>query len=158
MDNKQAQVDEELEAMLQEYQDKLTHGIYEAIYDLDEASLESIMRCQAHTCLDAFLDFSGVPSRMSLEDLADAVRDVEPLGGDIERRGDVIRWTGNQRGECACPLVRKGVIRLDPKLCDCSKHWVQHLFDRVAHTPVNVEIIETVATGGSACSFEITLR
>ena len=158
MDNKQAQVDEELEAMLQEYQDKLTHGIYEAIYDLDEASLDSIMRCQAHTCVDAFLDFSGVPSRMSLEDLADAVRDVEPLGGDIERMGDVIRWTGNQRGECACPLVRKGVIRLDPKLCDCSKHWVQHLFDRVAHTPVNVEIIETVATGGSACSFEITLR
>lgn len=158
MDNKQAQVDEELDAMLQEYQDKLTHGIYEAIYDLDEASFESIMRCQAHTCVDAFLDFSGVPSRMSLEDLADAVRDVEPLGGDIERRGDVIRWTGNQRGECACPLVRKGVIRLDPKLCDCSKHWVKHLFDRIAHTPVNVEIIETVATGGSTCSFEITLR
>ena len=158
MDNKQAQVDEELEAMLQEYQDKLTHGIYEAIYDLDEASLESIMRCQAHTCLDAFLDFSGVPSRMSLDDLPDALRDAEPLGGEIERKGGVIRWTGNQRGECACPLVRKGVIRLDPKLCDCSKHWVQHLFDRVAHTPVNVEIIETVATGGSACSFEITLR
>jgi hypothetical protein len=158
MDNKQAEVDEELEEMLHDYQDKLICGLYEAIYDLDQASLDTIMRRQAHTCVAAFLDFTGLPSRVSLEDLADAVRDVEPLGADIERRGDVIRWTGNQRGECACPMVRRGVIRLDPKLCDCSKHWVKHLFDRITHTPVSVEIIETVATGGSACRFEITLR
>jgi hypothetical protein len=50
------------------------------------------------------------------------------------------------------------VVRLDPKLCDCSRHWVQLLFDRIAHTPVDVKIIETVAMGGSACSFEITLK
>lgn len=158
MDSKQAEVDDELDEVLRDYQDKLTCGLYEAIYDLDEASLDTIMRCQAQACVAAFLDFTGLPSPMRLESFRDAMRDADPLGGDIRQEGNVIHWTGNQRGQCACPLVRRGVIRLDPKLCVCSTYWVKYLFDKVAHTPVDVEIVETVATGGHACSFKITLR
>ncbi len=44
MDNKQAEVDEGTEEMLGHYQDKLTAGLFGTIYDLDDATLDTIMR------------------------------------------------------------------------------------------------------------------
>ena len=35
--------------LIRDYQDKLTCGLYEAIYALDGPSVEGLMRAQAHT-------------------------------------------------------------------------------------------------------------
>ncbi|NIN94924.1 MAG: hypothetical protein GTN71_06535, partial [Anaerolineae bacterium] len=130
MGSKQAQADDELEEMLLAFQDKLICGVYEAIYDLDEASLDTIMLCQAQACMATFLDFTGLTSPMPLDSLQDAMRNARPFGADIRQEGNVIYWTGNERGHCVCPLVRRGVIRLDPKLCICGACWVKHLFEK----------------------------
>jgi hypothetical protein len=37
------------------------------------------------------------------------------------RAEDELLWTELHEGECVCPHVRQGVIRLDPKLCLCGE-------------------------------------
>lgn len=156
MDKQRIEIDELVDEELRSYQDKLTCGLYEAVYSLDDASLDAIMKCQAQTCVAAFLDLAGLPTPMDLDSFREAMRTAQPMGAEIEQEGDVIYWTQNQRSQCVCPLVQRGVIRLDPKLCACSAYWVKYLFEEIGNTPVQVEIIETVARGGHACRFKIT--
>jgi hypothetical protein len=150
------EIDESVDEELRCYQDRLTCGLYEAIYGLDDASLDDIMKRQAQTCVDAFLDLAGLSSPMDMDSFREAMRTAQPMGAEIEQEGDVLHWTQNQRSQCVCPLVQRGAVRLDPKLCACSAYWVKYLFEKIGHTPVRVDIVETVARGGQTCRFKIT--
>lgn len=152
----QAKIDETVDEELRCYQDKLTCGLYEAIYDLDDAPRDAIMKRQAQTCVAAFLELADLSTPMDLDSFREAMRTAQPMGAEIEQEGDVIQWTQNQRSQCVCPLVQRGVVRLDPKLCACSAYWVKYLFEEIGHTPVRVEIVETVARGDQTCRFKIT--
>lgn len=56
-------------------------------------------------------------------------------------------------GECACPLLRKG---LSPgSACDCSAGWQKQAFEVVFGRPVAVRIVSTVLRGGDRCRFEV---
>jgi hypothetical protein len=153
-----AEIDESLNEGLRCYRDRLTCGLYEAIYDLDGASLDAIMKRQAQTCVAAFLDLAGLPTPMDLDSFREAMRDAEAMGAEINQEGNVIHWTQNRRDRCVCPLVQRAAVRLDPKLCVRSAYWVKYLFEGIGHTPVRVEIVETVARGGRTCRFKITPR
>ncbi len=156
MDNRQVEIDESVDEELRCYQDRLTCGLYEAIYDLDDASLDTVMKRQARACVAAFLDLAGLPTPMDLDSFRKAMRGAQSMGAEIKQEGDVIHWTQNQRDRCVCPLVQRGAVRLDPKLCACSAYWVKYLFEEIGHTPVSVEIVETVARGGQTCRFKIS--
>jgi hypothetical protein len=149
---------ESVQQLMQAYQDKLTGGLYESIYRLDAASLDALMQGQARTCATAFIDLTGLSTPMDLDTFLDEIRTAGPSQLETQREGDVIHWTELHRGECVCPLVRRRVIRLDQKLCVCGAHWVKELFQRVANTRVDVEAIETVATGADNCRFLITIK
>ncbi len=95
---------------------------------------------------------------MDLDSFLDAMRTAGPSQVEIRREGDVIHWTELHGGQCVCPFVRRRVIRLDPKLCICGAYWVKHLFETVANTPVEVETVETAATGAENCRFRITIK
>lgn len=106
----------------------------------------------------AFLDLSDLTTPMALDDLLEAMRIAGPSKADISRDGDVIHWTEQHQGQCVCPFIRRGVVRLDPKLCICGAYWVKYLFEKVARTAVEVETIETVATGAENCRFRIAVK
>jgi hypothetical protein len=116
------------------------------------------MRGQAEACLAAFLKLSALPTPMELDAFLRAMRTAGPSQVDIQREGDTILWTELHRGQCVCPFVRREVIRLHPKLCICGAYWVKYLFRSVANTEVEVETLETVASGAENCRFRITLR
>jgi hypothetical protein len=156
MDKQEVEIDESVDEELRCYQDRLTCGLYEAIYDLDDASRDTVMKRQAQTCVAAFLDLAGLPTPMDLDSFRRAMRDAQPIGAEIRKEGNVLHWTQNQRNQCVCPLVQRRAVRLDPKLCVCSAYWVRYLFEEIGHTPVRVEIVETVARGGQTCRFKIT--
>ena len=147
-----------VEVLMRDYQDKLTHGLYEAMYGLDGASIDALMEGQARTCVSAFVELAGLPVPMDLGAFLQKMRTAGPSRIEIRREGDTIYWREQHKGECVCPLVRRSVIRLDPKLCVCGEYWVQYLFESVAHTPVDVETVATVATGAEDCEFRITLK
>ncbi|OGO52628.1 MAG: hypothetical protein A2148_06945 [Chloroflexi bacterium RBG_16_68_14] len=158
MDELQTKDPDWVDVLIRDYQDKLTCGLYEAIYSLDGRSLDTLMQGQAHTCVGAFLELSDLRSPMELDDFLEAMRVAGPSKVDIRREGEVIEWTEQHQGQCVCPFVRRGVVRLDSKLCICGAYWVQYLFERVAGTAVEVETIETVATGAENCRFRITVK
>jgi hypothetical protein len=147
-----------VQALMRDYQDKLVSGLYETIYAVDADCLDALMEGQARSCVAAFIDLTGLAAPMDLDSFLDAMRTTGPSQVEFRREGDVIHWTELHRGECVCPLVRREVIRLDPKLCICGASWVRRLFQTVANTPVEVETVETVATGAENCCYRITVK
>jgi hypothetical protein len=158
MDKHKPPAEDWVQELTRDFQDKLTCGLYDAIYQLDQGSVETLMRAQAHSCVGAFLELGTLRTPMSLDAFLDAMRIAGPSQIDIEREGNVIHWSEQHDGQCVCPFVRRGVVRLDPKLCLCGAHWVKELFRTVTHTEVDVEILETAATGARNCSFLITVQ
>ena len=158
MDKSQGQAADSTHELLREYQDKLTCSLYEAIYRLDGASLDTLMEAQSRSCLGVFFDLTAPPSPMDLDSFLDAMRTAGTSQVDIQRDGDVIYWTEQHQGRCICPFVRLEVVSLDPKLCTCAVHFVQRLFQTLAKTSTTVEMLETVATGAENCRFRVTIQ
>ncbi len=144
--------------LIRDFQDKITCGLYEAVYSLEGEPLEKVMQGQAHACGAAYLKLYGLPEKMPLDEFLDRIRYTGPSQIKIERDGDVIEWNELHEGGCVCPLVKRNVIRLDQKLCVCGADWVKYLFEEVAQTPVDIEIMETVATGAENCRFQVRLK
>ena len=106
----------------------------------------------------AFLELGTLRTPTSLDEFLHAIRTGGPSQVNIQREGDDIHWSEQHHGECVCPFVRRGVVRLDPKLCLCGAHWVKHLFATVAKTDVEIDILDTVATGAQNCNFRISVK
>jgi len=147
-----------VQELIRDFQDKLTCGLYEAIYSLDTPNVETLMKAQARSCVGAFLELGTLQVPMPLDEFLKVMRVAGPSQIEVRRDGDVIHWIEQHQGECVCPFVKRGVIRLDSKLCICGAHWVQYLFQAVAKTDVDVETLESVATGAQNCCFRITVK
>jgi hypothetical protein len=147
-----------VQQLIRDFQDKLTCGLYEAVYRLDQPNVEALMQAQARTCVGAFLDLGTLRGPLSLDEFLHAMRIAGPSQIEIRRDGDVIEWIEQHHGQCVCPFVKRDVIRLDPKLCICGAHWVKVLFETVAQTEVDVTQVETAATGAQNCHFRITVK
>ncbi len=158
MDESQGQPPDWVQQLIRDYQDTLTCGLYEAIYNLDDRCIETLMQAQGRTCAGAFLKLSDLRAPMALDDFLKAMRIAGPSQVEIRRDGDVIEWIEQHQGECVCPFVRRKVVRLDPKLCICGAHWVQHLFESVARTRVEMQTVETVATGAQNCHYRVRVQ
>jgi len=142
---------------IRDFQDKITCGTYEGIYALDSQSRDKVMEAQARSCVQAFVELFAIPAELDLEGFLEHMK----LGGsgkvDVERDGDTIVFDEHRDGECMCPLVKRGVIRLDPALCVCGVHWIRMLVQRHTERPVSVELLDSVARGSRNCTYRITL-
>lgn len=72
--------------------------------------------------------------------------------GEWRRKGDTITSVCN---ECGCPLVREGLIELSPIFCECSRGFVQALFETALEKPVMVELKQAIGRGDPVCRFEV---
>ncbi|MCH7510770.1 MAG: hypothetical protein IIB19_00225 [Chloroflexi bacterium] len=158
MDKPPGEAGEWVETLTRDFQDRLTGGLFETIYKMDDAAVDTLMEGEAQTCVSAFVDLTGLSVPMSLDSFLEKMQTSGPSKVRLERDGDVILWTELHQGKCVCPLVTRDVISLNPKLCICGAYWVKHLFKTVANTEVDVETIETVAHGAENCRFRITVK
>jgi hypothetical protein len=149
--------DDPNEKLLYAYQDRITRGCYEGIYQLDEASLDRVMECQASECARAFVELFQIPDDLDL----DAFLERMQMGGSskigVRREGNTILWEEFHGGRCVCPLVTREVIPLDPALCGCAVHWLRKLFERRVKGPVHVELVDSAAHGNENCVFRVTI-
>jgi hypothetical protein len=147
-----------VDKIVREFQDRILHGTYDGIYELDEPALETVMECQASSCARAFAELYQIPADLDLDGFLDRMT----LGGSskirITRKGDSILWEELHEGRCVCPLVTRGVIRLEPGLCRCAVHWVRKLFERHVRGPVHVEMLDSAARSRENCVFRITVE
>jgi predicted hydrocarbon binding protein len=144
--------------LIRDYQDKLTCGLYDAIYKLDRRSVGTLMRAQARACGAAFIDLADLRGPMPLDQFLERMRISGPSKVEIHREANVILWDEQHDGQCMCPFVRRQVIRLDRRLCICGAQWVKYLFENVANTPVDVDMVSSAATGARNCSFVVRIR
>jgi len=147
-----------VENLKRDFQDKLIGGLFETIYKMDDAAVDTLMEGEARTCVSAFIDMKSMSVPMDLDAFLETMRTSGPSQVRIEQDGDVILWTELHQGQCVCPLVTRNVIPLDPKLCICGAYWIKHLFKTAANTEVDVETIETAAHGAQNCTFRITIK
>jgi len=61
-------------------------------------------------------------------------------------------------GYCMCPIVESGPPGLSPSYCNCSAGYVGEMFERWLGKPVEVDVLETLKSGGKDCIFQITIR
>jgi hypothetical protein len=147
-----------VENLMRDFQDRLTGGLFETIYKMDDVAVDTLMEGEAKTCVSAFVDLTGMDVPMDLEAFLEKMQTSGPSKVVVERDGDVLLWTELHQGKCVCPLVTRNVIPLDPKLCICGAYWVKHLFKTAANTEVDVETLETAAHGAENCCFRITIK
>lgn len=60
-------------------------------------------------------------------------------------------------GYCMCPLVESGPEDLSPTYCQCSAGYVRESMERMTGSACEVEVLESVRTGGTRCRFKIDI-
>ena len=119
--------DDPVEELVRNFQDRIVSGTWKGLCGLDEASFDGVMACQATSCAQAYVQLFQIPDTLDL----DAFLERMALGGsskiEFQRDGNTILWNEIHGGECMCPLVKRGVVPLEPGLCRCAVHWVRDL-------------------------------
>lgn len=146
-----------VEDLLRSHQDEVVRSLMHGVFELPDASSEALIREMAGACRRRFLRMVDVPADLGLDGLLDRMRRAGPGRVEITRSGNEIIWREYREGECMCPLVRRHVAELQPKLCACSREWTRSLVETFYGGPVEAEILESVATGSSDCVFRLTL-
>lgn len=70
-------------------------------------------------------------------------------------RGVVQLAFSTPKGDCACPLMGKGLV--PAAACQCSVGSIRRMFTLVTQRPAQCELKESALAGDSRCAFEIRL-
>jgi predicted hydrocarbon binding protein len=87
---------------------------------------------------------------------------------EIRREGNIIYYQYGKAhvspyglsiadGLCLCPLVESLDKTLSKTYCQCSAGYVKELFERLVGKPVEVEVLESLRSGGKICRFKIEI-
>lgn len=93
---------------------------------------------------------------VSIEDLIEGwnmLRSRRNLYGGWVRAGNTIKGLFT---ECGCPLVRSGLVQLQPARCFCSQNMMETIFSKIARKEVVVEIRQAIGRGDAVCEFHVT--
>jgi Family of unknown function (DUF6144) len=100
----------------------------------------------------------------SLEEFLDAEKDKLLPGMRLEPRGKTLYQyylpqSYRSPMRCFCSLLRGLPLEetVSPTYCQCSKGFVQRMWERVLGRPVKAEVLETAVTGARECKFRIEL-
>lgn len=136
--------------------------------NLDEDTRNRIMRQNGEACYEGAYGKSGQTLPRSLEEIDKNLEDMHAfLGMDNPvRKGNVIlfNYVGNPRGlkisdgYCLCPMLENGPAALSPTFCQCSVGYVGKMFHRITGRPVEVDLLESLRSGGKSCRFRITFE
>lgn len=146
-----------VEELLRSDEDEIIRGLLRGLFKLDDPCLATIFAEMAEGCRARFLRRAELPADIDLDGFIEWMGPAGPGRLDIQRAGNEIMWSEIAEGQCSCPLVRLGVIQLDPKLCACSVEWLKGLMEKFHDGDVAVELVESVANGSQSCVFRVKL-
>ena len=146
-----------MEELLRSHQDEIVRGLYRGLLALDGPAFSAVIKETASACRSRFLHVADFPASLDLDGLIERMGRAGPDRIEISRAGDEILWREHREGRCMCPLVRRGVVELGPKMCACAVEWARGLVERYHGGPVTAELLESVATGSDSCLFRIRL-
>jgi hypothetical protein len=137
---------------------------------LDEKTKKNLMNACGRSC---YVNAFGIASQREVSpQLAEAwMNYLKNAGFEIQDNGSVtivyFGWKKDHQnpmtglilsdGYCMCELVESIPKGLSPTYCNCSAGYIGEMFKRYLGKPVNVEIVETLVSGGKECRFKIEI-
>ena len=134
-----------------------------------ETKIKLMQACGRSCYIQAF----GVADerKPSLEDREKYLDILKKAGYEVRSEGSVstiiLNWGRKhqnpqgliiQDGYCMCPIVESGPPGLSPTYCFCSTGYIKENLERRLGTPLEVELLESLKTGGKDCIFKITVE
>ena len=139
---------------------KWVSNVEEGLNSVDASLKEQIMKPAGQACA---LDLEELCQQylgkkiVGVQDLVagwNRLRESRGLKGKWEIRGHTIEGIF---GECGCPLIHSGLIKLHPTRCHCTKAMLETIFSKFVSTTVGVEIRKSIARGDQVCHFMIRM-
>lgn len=135
---------------------------------LTQKEKKALMQACGRSC---FIDAFGIASESppTPDALDNFIQSYQQRGEtEIRREGNTVFFQYGKAeqntyglritdGFCMCPLVESGPEELSPTYCQCSAGYLKELFGRLTGKSVEVEVLESLRTGGSICRFKIIL-
>jgi hypothetical protein len=133
-------------------------GVIAGLSEVDEETAKKILKKTGEDCCKIFLEVHDYDlSGLNLDSLIELLNSSPSSGCWKEDNSTIIYEFKSER--CECPLVEKKMVKLSPKLCSaCFTNWLEYMFGTVTKRVVKAELIESLATGASKCSFQIILN
>ena len=90
-------------------------------------------------------------STQDIDELLDKLNQQEGLWCGRWIRDDAVIFSICEA--CGCPLVRAGLVKPSPTFCNCSRGWVEAVFEIVLGRAVAVELNQAIGRGDPVCEF-----
>jgi len=142
---------------IEEFLRKWITGVMAGLSELDEKTAKMILKKAGEDCCKLFLETYGLD--LNSRDLDSLIEwwNKRPASRCYKEDENTIIYEFKSN-KCECLLVEKGFVNLTPKLCSvCFTNWLEYMFGTVAKRKTEAELIESLATGTSKCSFRIKL-
>jgi hypothetical protein len=136
--------------------------------NIDEEICKKIMITNGRECAkSAYGEDVKINKPLTLEELDAGIAEWQKIIGEenIYRKDKLVFFNYVQNpnglkisdGYCLCPMVEDGPSALSPTYCYCSVGYVQYMFHIFFGMKVNVELIESLRTGGKGCRFKVII-
>ncbi|MDX9947029.1 MAG: DUF6144 family protein [Bacteroidales bacterium] len=135
---------------------------------LDEETRARLMQLNGAACAAGAYGALTDDKPATIEEIDKLITEWQKNLGkeNIYRQGGTVffNYVGNHKGlkisdgYCLCPLIENKPETLSPTYCQCSVGYVGYMFQRhITHKPVQVELLESLRSGGKACRFKVVI-
>ncbi len=125
--------------------------------ELDAEARWSIMEACGRICISAGTVAEARQLQREANDLDDLLcrlNEAHIGGGQLRRKGDVIRAAYES---CYCGSVSHTREPISATYCRCSCGWFRELFETLLERPVEVELLSSIIQGHDRCGFAIRI-
>lgn len=124
----------------------------------EEEKRYNVMQTMGNYCFINFFAKTAEDVKSKSKGIADAIQNLNNLmGGEhFKLESNKVYSTLNQ---CFCQIgVKETEVPISKTYCNCSLGWMKSLFKTLLDKPVEVQILESIVSGGKACRFVINLE
>ncbi len=152
-----------------EFAQKWVKRFFEIVdQQLDEETRTKLMQSNGAACAAGAYGAQTDDKPATSEEIDKLITEWQEKMGkeNIYREGGTVffNYVGNSKGlkisdgYCLCPLIENKPETLSATYCQCSAGYVGYMFQKlITHKPVQVELLESLRSGGKACRFKVVL-
>jgi hypothetical protein len=149
-----------------EFADKWVKRFFDVVdRTLDPATRRKLMMANGSACFSGWIEESGrtIVAVEFEKWAAEAAKTPRPgltvEGKTIGFQFNASAETGGAapEGVCLCSMAESKPAGLSPTYCFCSLGYVREMWSRRFGRDVDVELIESVLSGGKRCRFKVTV-
>lgn len=124
----------------------------------DKEKRYCVMETMGNTCFNNFFSRIAEDIRKKSNGIAEIIQKLNKASGaeHFKLEDNKIYATFNQ---CLCQIgVRETEEPISKTYCSCSLGWMKSLFKTLLDKPFNVELLDSIVSGGNICHFVINFN